>query len=139
MKRIAGVISVMAIICMLVLCLSGCNYDPYSMFRQYPCDRAEKWYCKEIDMVMEFVMDEQGNQIDDPTSTLTLDGEHYEVVIGFQTSSVAFAIDEDGDDIWTPILCGTWQYCGKNLHIQVNHNSVFYQYYPELVFAPSDD
>lgn len=123
---------------MLFLALIG-NYDLNHSLNRYPWYRAERWYCEEIDMTIQFQYNEEGNYIGGEYSQLVVDGKTYEVGIGFQSSAIGFHIDEDGDDIWEGILDGTWGYQQENMVIRIGTESIFDGKYSELVFVPCEE
>lgn len=121
----------------LFLALIG-NYDLKDSLKRYPWYRAERWYCEEIDMTIQYTYNEDGNLTGIEYSYLVVDGKTYRVGIGFQSSAIGFHIDADGDDIWEKILDGSWAYRQGNMVIQISEESIFGGQYTELVFVPCE-
>lgn len=118
-----------------VLC---CCYGSTDPVKPYPWHRAECWYCAEIDMTIRFTADAQGDRTGSASSQQTIEGEIYEIGIGFQNDAIAFFCDLDNDGVAERILDGTWIYRDGNLVVKVHEDTVFSEQYPELEFVPSE-
>lgn len=125
-------------IAMLLLgILSGC-YGPNDLFKPYPWYRSACWYCEEIDMAIQFTLDEEGNRTGETYSQLLVNGELFEIGIGFQNDAVGFFADKDANGIWEPMLDGIWIYRNGNMVIQNFDKSIFNGKYEELTFVPCE-
>lgn len=121
----------------LIGMMCGCyfQYDPGT---QYPGYRANSWYCAEIDMIIEYELDQNGDLTGRSFGTLPLDDQVLNISVGFQKSAIGFLYDEDGDGGSEQILKGTWTYKDGNMVITVIDDTIFGGQYPELVFTPQD-
>jgi len=111
----------------------GC-YNPYGSFKLYPWNRAECWYCAEIDMTICFSVDQEGNILGPTYSQLTVGDIVHDVGIGFQNNTIGFLCDLDGDGLSEGILDGTWTCQGEQMVITVHEETIWDGQYTELVF-----
>lgn len=122
----------------LLFFLSSC-YDAQASFKHYPWYRAATWHCEEIDMTIEFELDESGNRRGSTFGQFTINNTTYTVEIGFHTNAVGFLADQDNDGIYEIGLDGTWFYRQENLVIEVHEDNLFDNQFTNLVFVPISD
>ena len=135
MKRIASFLSIVMIFALLC---TGC--DPY--YGKYPWNKAQKWYCSEIDMTIEFALRKDGTlAATDYDAELEWNGCTYNIAIGFMASNIAFSIVTE-ENMNAPIsedatiLEGTWFYRDGNMVITDFDEAFWEGKYSELVFVP---
>lgn len=124
----------MALILVVVICFCGC--DTYGMANYYPWDKAEEWYCEEIDMRISFTYDENGSLTGCPPSTLVWNNQVYSIEVGLMSCNVGFDCDVNGDGTLEFILDGTWSYRDGNWVISIISDEFFEGAFTELVFIP---
>lgn len=123
MKRLICVV-------LLVCLLSGCSTE-------YPWEKADSWYCAELDLTVTFNKQETGIILTE-TSPLIWNGNTYHVQIGFTNIYFAISHDPDGEGVQERIVQGRWHYEKGNIVFTDFDNPEFLEPYTELVFVPQD-
>lgn len=118
------------LIVVMVGMLWGCTPDPW--------ERSQRWYCEEIDMTIEFTVDEDGDLVEAPYSRFSFQGQTYDVDVAFHVHAYAFGVDENQDGAFEALIDGRWEYRGKDLVFSIRTDKVFDGKYEELVFKPCD-
>lgn len=96
MKKICFILMVL----ILLLVFAGC--DPYATFDYYPFDRADKWYCAEIDCEIVFPADAT------TATSFVWKEKTYDGTVGIMVDYIDFWVDEDGDGSLEKVLSGYW-------------------------------
>jgi len=117
----------------LVCALNGCRFF---LATPEPWLQAQNWYCEEINMTIQFDVDEKGNLTDKSIGRLIVNDEVFEVAIGTRKSVIGFLADENHDGFWDLVLDGSWKYDQGILVIQIAQESIFGGKYTELEFVP---
>ena len=134
MKRIASFLSIVMIFALLC---TGC--DPY--YGKYPWNKAQKWYCSEIDMTIEYAMKRDGSLAEICDAELEWNGCTYTIAVEFMASNIEFSIITE-ENMNAPIseddtiLKGTWFYRDGNMVITDFDEAFWEGKYSELVFVP---
>lgn len=123
-------------LCTILLSILAVTISACYSSGSYPWHRAECWYCEEIGMTVDYKVDKNGKLMESTASQLVVDGETYEVEIGFQSDAVGFLADIDRDGVYEQILDGIWSYRQEKLMIQIYEETIFNGKYTELVFVP---
>ena len=126
MKKVISAI----VITMTIFSILGC--DPYAMADKYPSERANSWYCEELDFAL---------HVDQRTSELTWGGRVYSIKPAFHAGYFVI-IPESGQDVLggnDVLFQGTWSYRSGNLVLQINEDNLFNGAYKELFFVPIDN
>ena len=74
--------SILVILASFLLMLPGCT-GIYGTLRPYPYQKAEYWYCEEMDMTIYFETDERGDPQAAGSSVVSIDGVTCRINIGF--------------------------------------------------------
>ena len=119
------------VLLVLVIFLTGC--DTYAMFDQYPWDKADCWYCEEIDYTIKYSFSSTG-QLQPHTEYWIWDGQTYNVTAACQASTIDFLVTESG--MGRTLFSGTWKYEGKNIVVSIVTDNIFGGEITELVFVP---
>ena len=120
-------------IILVFLFISGC--DTYGMANQYPHDKADVWYCEEIDATIDF------STTDSLLNTVFCwNGETHYCRTSFHSSYVFFLFDENmNGSIDSPneeMLEGRWKYESKKMVIEIIRSNLFGDAFSELTFDP---
>ena len=129
------------VLLVLVIFLTGC--DTYAMFDRYPWDRAEQWYCEEIDLTITYTYREDGSLLGSGTLPWVWNGQtYYNMNISFGPGYFAFDtpdethVSTDGTIKAKVHLSGSWEYQGKKLILTISEDNLFGGEFAELVFIP---
>lgn len=113
------------VIMALLLNVCGCMYS------RYPNDRADQWYCQELDFTL---------NVDGRTSELIWNGEIY--TVGFASQAGYYLVVlENGQDILGEedvLFEGRWSFSGKKLVLKISEDNLFDGAYKKLVFVPKE-
>lgn len=115
---------------LLIILLSGCSTD-------YPWERANVWYCEELDLILTFTEEPTGVIITDITPLIWM-GQTYDASIGFSKCGFGFIHDPDDDGVSEIIVSGSWFYEKGNLIFTDFGDSEFFNPYEKLVFVPHE-
>ena len=115
----------------LVIFLAGC--DTYAMFDRYPWDKADCWYCEEIDYTIKYSFSSDG-QLQPHMERWTWDDQTYYVTAACQSSTIDFILN--GSDGGHTLFSGTWKYEGDNMVVTLMKDNILGWKYTELVFVP---
>lgn len=118
----------------ILICFCGC--DRYSVTKQYPWYRSEQWHCSEIDMTIDFSLDENGELKDNVVSQFTWNGQTHSVSVGFQANAIAFLWGGGPDTPAERILNGGWAYDGDYMIVTIIDDSIFSGKFDSLTFIP---
>ena len=119
----------------LMLMLSGC-YDLYATMKRYPWYRATKWYCEEIDMTIEFSVNEENELTETAAGYLEYDGYFHNCFVIFHASNMQILCKNCEIAFYDELLDGTWSYDRKNLVFYIMDDYIFGGQYTELSFIP---
>ena len=119
------------LVLVLVIFLAGC--DTYAMFDRYPWDKADCWYCEEIDYTIKYSFSSNG-QLQPHMERWNWDGQTYYVTAACQASTIDFIVTESG--IGRTLFSGTWKYEGDNMVVTLMKDNILGWKYTELVFVP---
>lgn len=122
---------------MLLITLGGC--DGFGMLHRYPWYKFETWYCSEIRMRIEFVVDEKGDLSEAPVGYIEYEDYTQSCLLSFQGSTIWFCLEPDGQNVSEPLLVGSWKIQKDNLVITIDDDQLFEGRYSELLFAPCKD
>lgn len=129
------------VLLVLVVFLTGC--DTYAMFDRYPWDKADQWYCEEIDLTITFAYKEDGSLLGCGTLPWDWNGQtYYNMGVGFGPGHFVFdtpdetRVSTNGTVMAKVHLSGLWKYQGKNLILTITEDELFDGKYTELVFVP---
>ena len=122
-----------AMLLVLSICLCAC--DSYSALELYPYDKADRWYCEDIDFTINFLHDENGILLGDVPLKLVWNGQEYTLYIGFHVSYYSLRIS-DGEGGYEDRVSGNWEYREDNLVLRIKEDLIFDGAFEELVFVP---
>ena len=123
-------------LCLLAVLIGLVGCDTYAMVEYYPWFRADAWYCEEIDMVMTFKLDQDGDLMENPESQLLVNGESMNVGVGFMASNISFFSEPDENNVSKVLMDGTWEYKGGNVVVTILKDELFSGQYSQLVYVP---
>lgn len=129
-------------ICLLVVVLifscAGC-FDGNYLTKKYPYQKADYWYCEEIDFSFFYVHHEEG-WVEPGIYSLNKDGETLSVCIDFVMNNWDIQLyRENAADatLEDRLMSGTWHYQKDNLVLTIEMDNLFGGAYEELVFVPT--
>ena len=131
MKKIISVILVL----MIMIIATGC--DTYAAMEHYPWQKADKWYCEEIDYEIVFQRDKNGKLVGVSSVPLVWDGKTYDASPTYISGNIWLHVYE-GENWKETLLEGNWEYRGKNMVVYDFEGSIFGDEYTELVFVPQE-
>lgn len=107
----------------------------YRMLERYPNNKADVWYCAEIDATIDF-----STKASLPNTVFSWDGVVYHCRAVFQAGLIVFSYDANRDGtIKVPdelLLDGRWKYKEKNMVIEITSSSLLGDTFTELTFVP---
>ena len=127
-----------ALVIVLMFAYSGC-FDGHYLTQKYPYQRADYWYCEEIDFSFFYEHHEDG-RLESGIYSLNKDGEILTVWIDFVMDNWYIQLYcEDGADVSLDdtLMSGTWHYQNKNLVLIIEKDNLFGGAYEKLVFVPT--
>lgn len=122
----------------LILTSTGCVDGNY-LTGKYPYQKADYWYCEEIDFSFFYEHHEDG-RLESGIYSLNKDGEILTVWIAFTIDNWHIQLyREDGADVSLDdiLMSGTWYYKNENLVLIIEKDNLFGGAYEELVFVPT--
>ena len=125
------------LVAVLLLMLSGC-YDLYATTKRYPWYRATRWYCEEIDMTIEFPVNEDNELTDSPVGYFEYDGQAHNCFIIIKVGNMEIICKNCEIAFYERLLTGTWSYDRNKFVFHIMDDYVFGGQYTELVFIPID-
>ena len=126
-------------LCLVILLMfTSCFCDIYALTESYPFDRADVWYCDEIDFKIACAYNESGLPAEQQ-SVLWWNNEEYRVSVGFHVSY--FRVDANTPESSTDaydreLLSGTWDYRDGKLVFLITEDYLFDGAFQELTFIP---
>lgn len=123
----------------ITILLSCTACDNYAIWGLYPDQKADRWYCEELNFEFYFPPKTGGTYVQ-PILDLVWEGKTYPVTISFQANSFdIYLADDDGDgvlELEDLMLEGSYRYRGKQLIFKIITDNLFGGEIKELVFVP---